>query len=162
MRSKESNALGVALESPHKSFAAEKELPCNIPGVGDVSAAWIGHRGVQEIQKKIAESKTPSKEREMAVQLRVLAEECIKAFEVSGLSGSNNLQVKKVMDLCSLYAPRAIKKATTTSSSIAALWKQSVETDVSPKQAPQFLATSLLGENLVATIRREAETTRCE
>lgn len=150
VRSKESDESGLLLESPHKSLVGEKEFPCNIPGVGDVSTAWIGHHGLKEIQSKIKESKAQSKEREMSIQLRVLAEECLKAFEVSGLSGNNHQQVKKAMELCSSYAPKATKKATKTSSSIASLWKQSVETDVSQNETPLSLATSILGEQLVA------------
>lgn len=151
--SQESDVSGMEMESPYKSLAATKEFPCNIPGVGDIRTAWIGQHGVSEIQKQLEEKKKQNEEKTTTTQFKVLASECLKAFEVAGMKESDEPQVKKAIELCSSYVPKAIEHS--TSSSIAALWKESSEMGAHRLQMPHSLATAVLGETLVATITED-------
>lgn len=113
-------------------------------------------KGIGDIKKKIADEQEESKIKAKSHELRVLATECLKAFEAAGLQGSEICQVRKAMDLCHSYAPRSscTKPAT---SAIASLWKrQPLDNEIS-EQASQSLAASILGKKLVSTVIEEKQ-----
>ena len=151
---------GIELESPHKLAAAQQQFPCTIAGIGEVKTSWIGERGVEEIQKHISEEQVHSEVRVLANELKVLAAECLNAFESAGLLQSNEPQVCRAIELCHSYLPGkpASHNTPTGVSTISTLWKE--ESSQRKKQnqpATKSLATAVLGEKLVATLTEEKQ-----
>ena len=148
----ESDMSGVEIVSRPVSA----ECPCNISGIGNICTSWVGQKGIGDIKKKIEDEQEESEVKAKSRELRVLATECLKAFESAGLQSSEICQVRKAMDLCHSYAPRSscTKPATST---IASLWKrQPLENEMS-EQTTQSLAASVLGEKLVSTVTEEKQ-----
>ena len=144
---------GVEMESPHKLMATAQQFRCEIPGIGAVSTMWVGHKGVRDIRRKLAEEETTSKVKELSTELRVLAKECMTAFEVAGLKNSDDPKIRKAVDLCSSYLPQTARCRVTTSTSIATLWKEQQSGSELPGPVDKKeLATSILGEKLVDTL----------
>lgn len=87
----------------------------------------------------------------------MLSMECRKAFEFAGLVDNIQPQIKKAVDLCSLYAgsssTRSILDRDASSNVIGALWQDTAEhqTAIDKKQ----LATSVLGNSLVDALVEE-------
>ena len=131
----DSDMTGVEMVSP----TVVPEDTCNIMGIGDLCTSWIGQKGVGDIKKKIADEEERSGIRAKSCELRVLATECLKAFEAAGLQNSDNLQVRKAMDLCHSYTPRdcSIKPRVR---SIASLWKQQPSCSGTTEQTSQSLS----------------------
>ncbi len=155
-----SDMSGVEMVSPHKLMAAAQEFPCIIPGVGELRTSWIGQKGVCEIQRQLAEERTQSQVKALTSELRVLATECMKAFEAAGLQTDDHPQVSKAVKLCSAYVSQsARRKATTSSSVVAALWKEQACTSapVPPSEDMKDLATSILGEKLVDALTEKKQ-----
>ncbi len=140
--------------SPHKAMAVEQEFPCEIPGIGPLCTMWIGRKGVREIRRKLAEEEASSKVKELSTELRVLAKECMAAFEVAGMKTSDDPRVKRAVELCcSSYLPQTSRLKATTSTAIATLWKQQPsDLDLPGPSDKRELATSILGEKLVDTL----------
>ena len=148
-----SEMSGVEMESPHKLMATAQQFRCEIPGIGAVSTMWVGHKGVRDIRRKLAEEETTSKVKELSTELRVLAKECMTAFEVAGLKSSDDPKIRKAVDLCSSYLPQTARCRVTTSTSIATLWKEQQSGSELPGPVDKKeLATSILGEKLVDTL----------
>lgn len=155
----ESDLSGIEVESPHKEMAAAHEFPCNIPEVGEIRSSWIGQKGVSDIVQMRAQGLAEGEIQAKSSELRVLATECLKAFEAAGLSESKNSQVCKATELCLSYATHAITSICqaprkSTPCEISHLWKESepLTFTASPKHATQSLAESLLGKQLVEKI----------
>ncbi len=144
--------------SPHKVMAAEQEFPCEIPGIGALRTMWICRRGVREIRRKLAEEEASSKVKAMSTELRVLAKECMTAFEVAGLKTSEDPQVRRAIDLCSSYLPQTTRLKATTSTAIATLWKQQPsDLELPGPSDKRELVTSVLGEKLVDTLTEKKQ-----
>ena len=155
----EGDMSGIDMESPHKDLATAQEFPCSIPVIGDVCTSWIGQKGVSDLQKLKQQEETKNEVQAKSSELRVLATECLKAFEVAGLRNSDDPQVRKATDLCLLYVPRFMCKTSSRNMScdIAQVWKQQVQEHSNPvaegkEPAVQSLAESILGEKLIDTV----------
>ena len=67
----------------------------------------------------------------LSSELRVLASECLKAFETAGVETSDHPVIAKAVKLCSAYVPQSTGyKDTTSSSVVSALWKEQAYTQV--------------------------------
>lgn len=153
-----SDVSGIVLESPQKTLISDKEFPCNISGIGDLCTSWIGKTGILEIQNKIAEQNN-RQGKNTSRQLRTLATECFKAFEVLDGQKSADPQVKKAIALCMEHAPAVPKQAIPTSTcTISSLWNAPRHREISSGETPQSMATVVLGENLVSTITEKKRT----
>ena len=151
---------GMELESPHKSITVAQDFPVTIEGVGDLRTSWIGQRGVEEIKRTKRKEEDLTAAQTKATEMKVLATECLRAFQEAGLESSDIPQVKKAISMCCLYAPShtgGISKPRATSS-IHTLWNEKPGTsheEMEQTVAPQALATSVLGKKLVATVTQE-------
>ena len=131
-------SLVLKLSPPHKYIAVAQEFPCTIEGIGNVQTSWIGQRGVLEIQRKIVEEEAQSAIHTKSSELKLLARECLKAFEQAGLKNSELSQVQMAVNMCSSYVSsqkhpnRSLGK--TSVSLIATLWKK--QADTSTEMAP--------------------------
>lgn len=147
-----SDFSGIEMESPHKGLAEAHEFPCNIPDIGEACSSWIGHKGVSDIVQLRAQELSESELATKSHELRQLASECLLAFEVTGLSNSENQQVRKVADLCKVYVLQASHKQHVHGDrgcEISRLWKSEASDIHSHATGRQQLAVSVLGENLV-------------
>lgn len=151
-----SDVSGMVVESPHKTILTEKEFPCNISGVGQVSTSWIGKTGLIEMQNKVAETEAQKRGKNTACQLQGLATECLKAFRVMDTQKSTDPQIQKAISLCMQYTHRTEER--TVTSSIASLWKGQGSQDMQPCATPESIATKVLGESLVSTITEKKRT----
>lgn len=152
----DSDLSGIEMESPHKEIATAHEFPCNISEVGEVCSSWIGQKGVCDIVQMRAQELAEGKIQAKSSELRVLATECLRAFEAAGMCESKNPQVSKATELCSSYAPHAATQAPRKSRpcEISRLWKESehLAFTADSESATQSLAESLLGKQLVEKI----------
>lgn len=152
----DSDLSGIEMESPHKEIATAHEFPCNISEVGEVRSSWIGQKGVCDIVQMRAQELADGKIQAKTGELRVLATECLMAFEAAGLSESKNPQVLKATKLCLSHALRAATRAHRKSKpcEISRLWKESEHLASTSDQecGTQSLAESLLGKQLVEKI----------
>lgn len=109
---------------------------------------------INAIEKSLAQQEAASQTASMKKELQELAVQCNEAFIAAGLQDSEHPQVRKALEMCSSHMPcRAVNKEK-ASPAIAQLWKdqQSVhQTTTDTKQ----LATSVLGEDLVATLTED-------
>ena len=154
---------GIELESPHKSIAVAQDFPCNIEGIGDLRTSWIGQNGVKEIQQNKLQAEMQTAVKAKATEVKVLAAQCLRAFEEAKLEDSVLPQVQKAISMCLSYAPcketpSTLRKST---SIIATLWnKEKLGTSVDATEnavASQAVATAVLGEKLVATVMQEKQ-----
>ena len=116
---------GVEVESPHKSLSTAQEFPCELPGVGVVSTAWIGQKGVSDIRRSISQQMSAEQGRAIRTlsnDIRKLASTCHKAFEVAGLLNSADEQIQCAVALCKSHLSQT-KERKSASSAISSLWK---------------------------------------
>ena len=83
-------------------------------------------------------------------ELHVLSTECWKAFAAAGLEDSDHPQIKRTLELCSSYISSSTR-AKTDVCAIGTLWKEDGHEQEAPVDKKE-LATSILGEDLVATL----------
>ena len=146
------------MDSPHKMMISARESPGKIPGVGDIRTSWIDVKGMREIQRCMANEEAQSQSKAKKTELKVLATECMKAFESAGLRNSNDPQIKIAVDLCSSYMPQATRQINAPrSTSMANLWKgDTTSASVLPCLTDKkSLGISVLGEKLVETLTEE-------
>ncbi len=153
-----SDMSGVEAVSPHKSMATAHEYPLEIPDIGNVSTSWIGLKGVRDIKRMMEEKATQEQVKALKGELRLLAKECMKAFEVAGVSTSEEPQIKKAVDLCTAHLPQPTRPRKTMSTAIATLWKDQAGPSTHPcSEDRKDLATSVLGEKLVGVLTEESK-----
>ena len=152
---------GIELESPHKSIAVAQEFPCNIEGIGDLRTSWIGQSGVKEIQQNRLQEEMQTAVQAKATEVKVLAVQCLRAFKEAKMEDSVLPQVQKAIAMCLPYVPHTEIPSTLqrTTGAIATLWKKEkpgTSVDVNENaMASQAVATTILGEKLVATVMQE-------
>ena len=89
-------------------------------------------------------------------ELLELSAECRKAFAAAGLEDSDNPQVQKALQLCSSHATNQNTGVRTKAAvAIGGLWKRDGCEEEIPVDRKE-LATSILGEDLVATLTEES------
>lgn len=109
---------------------------------------------IHAIEKSLAQEEAASQTAILKKELQQFAVQCNKAFIAAGLQDSAHPEVRKALEICSSHMPCRVVKKEKASPAIAKLWKedQSVkQTTVDTKQ----LATSVLGEDLVATLTED-------
>ncbi len=112
---------------------------------------------VREIEHSLAQLRAESQVISLKKELLELSTECSKAFAAAGLENSDNPQIRKALDLCSSHVTSSHGTGvghTKAAVAIGRLWKrdgQEQETSVDRKE----MATSILGEDLVATLVEE-------
>ena len=146
------------MESPHKELAPAHEFPCIISDVGEIHSSWIGQKGVSDIVEMRAQEIASSVVTSKTGELRKLASECLLAFEVTGLSASENPQVHKATELCKSYVPKAVSSIRNlprrTSCNINHLWQidDHIQDTECQRNTGQSVAKSTLGEKLVLVV----------
>ena len=152
---------GIELESPHKSIAVAQDFPCNIEGIGDLRTSWIGQKGVKEIQQHKLQEEMQTAVQAKTTEVKFLAVECLRAFKEAKVQNSDLPQVRKAIEMCLSYTPRAETSSALqrNTSAIATLWKKekpgtSAEANDNAMDS-QAIATTVLGEKLVAAIMQE-------
>ena len=146
---------GIEMQSPHKEISTAREFPCIIYEIGKVSSSWVGYKGLCDIIQLQAKKQNESELKTKSNELKVLAVECLRAFESAGLINSDDPQVCKAGELCLSYAPPtlATKYKKSVSCEIVSLWKSDAPKDkLGTRPDPQSLAQSLLGEKLVEKV----------
>ena len=112
---------------------------------------------MKEIHTKKKEEEAQSVIQAKSKEIRVLAVECMKAFEEAGLKNSDLPQVQRAVKLCSSYIPQSSHVGEKSSSSITALWKSEQPCTSKQDNDPKDLAASVLGKELVATVTQEGQ-----
>jgi len=87
----------------------------------------------------------------------MLANECKKAFEAAGIESSEHPQIKKAVNLCSLYAPKShiSRRNDAASSRIGKFWKSDEDLIEDKLVDRKEAAISKLGKSLVDTLLEE-------
>ena len=152
----DSDMSGVEAVSPHKLMAAAHESPLEIPEIGNIATSWVGLKGVQDIKRLMEEKEGLAQAKALKSELRVLAKECLTAFEVAGLKTSEEPQIQKAVSMCESYLPRSSSHRTTTSSAIASLWREEAGPSTQPcYEDKEELASAVLGEKLVGVLTQK-------
>ena len=112
---------------------------------------------MKKIHTKKKEEEAQSVIQAKSKKKKVLAVECMKAFEEAGLKNSDLLQVQRAVKLCSSYIPQSSHVGEKSSSSITALWKSELPCTSKQDNDPKDLAASVLGKELVATVTQEGQ-----
>lgn len=145
---------GLEVMSPHKSVAIAQEEDESLPGIGFISTAWIGHLGKQDLLKKVRDETAKSVSKVLRSELRTLASTSLKAFSSIGMLDSDHDDVIAAVKLCKSYLSASrLPKATLTSAARA--WKESDQPPFSSNPDKTQLATDVLGEQLVDTIKEK-------
>lgn len=141
---------GVEVITPKKSLTLNPDEPVTtVPGIGVIQTCWVGCRGREEISKKIEESKTQTLVKSLRSELALLSKECLKAFEVTGLSSSTNTQVKTAIGLCHKHTA-SIGQQSIKNDRLHTLWSREEHHHIN--EDITTAATSILGKELVDTL----------
>ena len=109
---------------------------------------------IHAIEKSLAQQETATQTATLKKELQELAAQCNKAFIVAGLKESAHPEVRKALELCSSHLTCRATNKEKALPPIAGLWKeqQSFSQTIEDKKE---LATSVLGEDLVATLTED-------
>ena len=103
----------------------------------------------------MAQQEAASQTATMKKQLQELAAQCNQAFVAAGLQDSAHPQVRKALELCSSYMTCSVANKEKASPAISNLWKDDQQKINQTTMDTKQLATSVLGEDLVATLTED-------